>query len=188
MLKKLSLITSIFLFTFVGNAFAHTGLESSSPQNGEVIDTELKEITLTFEGKIEQSSTFTLESSTGESIPVDDIAVEDNILSGTLSTPLENGDYSVNWNIIGADGHLINGEVPFSVKMPASENTTEVEQTDTEKTEVEEVETPSPSTNETAVTEEEPEQNASSYVVPTIIVILILIVVGSIFMMMKRKK
>ncbi|MFL0507198.1 copper resistance protein CopC [Ureibacillus sp. 179-F W5.1 NHS] len=187
MLKKLSLITSIFLFTFVGNAFAHTGLESSSPQNGEVIDTELKEITLTFEGKIEQSSTFTLESSTGESIPVDDIAVEDNILSGTLSTPLENGDYSVNWNIIGADGHLINGEVPFSVKMPASENTT-VEQTDTEKTEVKEVETPSPSTNETAVTEEEPEQNASSYVVPTIIVILILIVVGSIFMMMKRKK
>lgn len=68
-----------------------------------------------------------------ESIPVDDIAVEDNILSGTLSTPLENGDYSVNWNIIGADGHLINGEVPFSVEMPASENTTEVEQTDTEK-------------------------------------------------------
>ncbi|MBD8027038.1 copper resistance protein CopC [Ureibacillus sp. Re31] len=185
MLKKLSLITSIFLFTFVGNAFAHTGLESSSPQNGEVIDSELKEVTLTFEGKIEQSSTFTLESSAGESIPVEDITVQENILSGTLSTSLDNGEYFIKWNIIGADGHLINGEIPFSVEVPNTENTTEVEKTETDTTKVDDIETQT--TNEDAVTEEEPEQSSPSYVVPTIIVVLILIIVGS-FFMMKRKK
>lgn len=55
----------LFLLSFTDNAFSHTELESSTPQNGEVIIEELQEIILNFEGKIENDSTFTLENATG---------------------------------------------------------------------------------------------------------------------------
>ena len=45
---------------------------------------------------------------------------------GPLSfNPLENGKYKVEWKIIGADGHPINGEFSFSVNMPDTETPTE---------------------------------------------------------------
>ena len=54
MFKKL-FITILLVFSLNGHAFAHTGLESSSPQNEETISEEIQQIILTFETKIEQT-------------------------------------------------------------------------------------------------------------------------------------
>ena len=117
-MKKMIVFTFIFVLAFVNSALAHTGLETSSPQDGEVIKEELREISLTFETKIEQGSTFELKNSNGNSIVVDEIVLNENKMVGNFSNPLENGEYQVNWNIIGADGHPIEGEFSFSVEVP----------------------------------------------------------------------
>jgi copper resistance protein C len=189
MFKRLFLFTFIFFLTFVNSALAHTGLESSSPQNGDIIKEELKQITLTFETKVEQGSTFQLQNSIGETIPVETISLSENQLVGNFSSPLENGEYRVNWNIIGADGHPIEGEFSFAVDLPV------IEELAKERIETEEDTQPQPEAEEKEVdtvdeakSEEVQQNKMPSYVIPVIIGVLIVIVVGSFLLMMKRKK
>ena len=185
MIKKLFLFTFIFFLAFVNSALAHTGLESSSPQNGDVINEEFQQITLTFEGKVEQGSKFELQNSTGESIPIENIALSENEIIGNFSNPLENGEYLVNWKIIGADGHPIEGEFSFSVDVPVTEAPVK-EQVETQvqpKVKEKEVDT----VNE-AKDKQIQQSTMPSYVIPTIIGILMVIVVGSFLLILKRKK
>lgn len=190
-LKKFLIVSFIFLFTFVNNAFAHTHIESSSPQSGEVITEELNEIQLTFEGKIEQNSSFTLQNTAGESISIDHISATNTILTGTLSTPLENEEYVINWTIIGADGHVMEGEVPFKMDLPTAqtnENTedgaVDVEVTDAD---LSIATSESESAAEVDLAESEPVEK-KSYLAPSLIGVLILIVIGSFIFFAKRKQ
>lgn len=183
-MKKLFLFTFIFFLAFVNSALAHTGLESSSPKNGDVINEELQRITLTFEGKVEQGSTFGIQNSTGKSISVENISLSENQIVGNFSNPLENGEYQVNWKIIGADGHPVEGAFSFSVDVPVTEETAE-EQVKTQ---------PQPKGEENEVDtinkakDKQMQQNKMpSYIIPTIIGILFIIVAGSFLLMMKRK-
>lgn len=188
-MKKLFLLTFIFFLTYVGSALAHTGLESSSPQNGDIIKEELKQITLTFETKIEQGSTFELQNLIGETLSVENITLSENQLVGTFSNPLENGEYQVNWKIIGADGHLIEGEFSFTVDLPVTEALAEEQVKTQEETQSQPkvAEKEDATVNEVKV--EEIQQNKlPSYVIPSIIGVLIIIVMGSFLLMMKRKK
>ncbi|MFF2587148.1 copper resistance protein CopC [Peribacillus butanolivorans] len=186
MIKKLFLFTFIFFLAFVNNALAHTGLESSSPQNGAIVKEELQEITLTFESKIEQNSTFEIQNLNGDSIPVKNISITENKMVGSFSNPLENGKYQAKWKIIGADGHPIDGDFSFSVDMPVTETPAEV-QKEPKKEDAKQVEENKPKTaNEP---KEEIEQNKlPSYIIPSIIGVLIVIVVGSFIWILRRKK
>lgn len=190
-MKRTLVFTLLFYLTFIQFANAHTGLKSSSPQNGEVIQQELNQITLTFETKVEQSSTFELQNSTGEPVIVENIAISENEMVGSLKNPLKNGEYIVHWNIVGADGHPIEGEFTFSVDMPVTEEPTPSEdQIDSQEeaqpqSNVEEKKTDT--VNETE-TEEVQQNKLPAYVIPVIIGILVIIVVGSFLFMMKRKR
>ncbi len=198
MFKKVSLFTFILLFTFVSVTFAHTGLESSNPQNGEVINEELEQITLTFEGKVEQGSTFTLKNANGESITVNNITITENVLSGDLSSPLENGYYTVDWSLIGADGHLIEDSFAFTVDAPIAE--TVEDQTGTETPVKEDNETEDNTQTQTNAEENEvnqanPSENTeaaqnegNSYILPIIIGALIVIIIISFVFLSRRKK
>ncbi|WP_240033640.1 copper resistance CopC family protein [Lysinibacillus composti] len=171
-------------------------MESSSPGDGEVVKEELKEITLTFGGKLEQGSTFTVQNSGGEQVAVENITIADNQLVGTLSSPLENGQHYVKWDIIGADGHPISGNFSFTVELPVSEapaeETTQEEQVEKQDDTNEEVqsnveETDVETTNEEK-TEEAGQSNGSSDAMPIIIGVLIVIILVSAFFMLRRKK
>lgn len=193
MLKKLSLLTIIFFIGFVNNAFAHTGLESSIPQNGQVIKEELKQITLNFETKVEQNSTFELKYSNGDTIPVENITLSEFQMVGSLINPLENGTYQINWKIIGADGHPIEGELSFSVDVPVSEtapeNTEEPQSQPDGAVNTENTETNEDTETRIETEQEDVQQNKlPSYVIPSIIGILIVIVIGSFLLILKRKK
>ncbi|WP_147535971.1 copper resistance CopC family protein [Bacillus marasmi] len=188
-MKKILLFTLMFYLTFINSALAHTGLESSVPQNGDIIKEELKQITMTFETKVEQGSIFELQTSIGEPVIVENIALSENQMVGTFSSPLKNGVYLVNWKIIGADGHPIEGEFSFSVDMPVSEAPVE------DQVEPQEEAQPQPkgedkkidSVNETE-TEEIQQNKIPSYVIPVILGILLVIVVGSFLFILKRKR
>lgn len=118
-LYKLTIITvglllclTIFL---TKTAFAHTGLESSNPKAGAEITEALQEITLTFEGKLENLSTFKMFDSNKQEIKAN-VTLKEKLMTGKLSQPLSNGSYEVQWTIVGEDGHPIQGKYTFTVK------------------------------------------------------------------------
>lgn len=109
------------------SAQAHTGLASSNPAEGEKISAPLEEITLIFETQIEAGSTMVL-AGAGQTFKLDEIMVSGDTLQGKLTEKdLPNGAYSIQWTIIGADGHPIKGEVGFEVaiKTDSAEATAE---------------------------------------------------------------
>lgn len=134
-MKKIIFLITICILLMGGKAFAHTGLESSNPSDGSTITDPIEEITLTFLTKIEQTSSFKIYGANSEEIPVKDIVVVDDLMTGTVEG-MDNGEYTLTWNIIGADGHPIQGDLSFTVNLPVVENPVEV--TEEAKTDVEE--------------------------------------------------
>ncbi|WP_338653898.1 copper resistance CopC family protein [Sporosarcina psychrophila] len=184
-MKKLLLITFVFMFTFTTSALAHTGLETSSPEDGEVVTEEIREIALTYEGEIEQGGALEVSNSNGQSIPVEDISIADTQMTGTFTNALENGDYTVVWNIIGADGHPIAGEFSFTVDVPVSETAVENEsEAEANSQDVNQDETPLENVEDTKTNEQ---SQLPSYLIPVIVIVLIAIIVG-IFVGLRRKK
>ncbi|MFJ8245935.1 copper resistance protein CopC [Peribacillus asahii] len=192
-MKKILLATFIFIFVISPNAFAHTHLGSSSPKDGQVVTEKLREITLNFEGKIEQGSKFELSNTQGQSIPVENISIDEGEMTGNLANPLENGEYLVNWNIIGADGHPIDGEFSFTVNVSGSEtpaeptNETEqpVQEEATNEHEHEHEQTDEQLASEE--TEETEESQLPSYLIPAIIIVLIVLIIGTFFGLRRKK-
>lgn len=195
MMKKWILIMFVFLLLSPGNVVAHTKIESSNPENGATVTDELTEITLTFGTKIEQGSRFELKGEDGVAINLQEISVEENTLLGTLAEPLENGQYQVNWNIIGADGHIMDGEIAFTVAREVTEEPSEESPTD-EENQKDQVSTTEE--NSDVITEEGDsnavednegnEEDSPSYVIPVIIVLILVVLISSIVVMYRRKK
>jgi copper resistance protein C len=102
-------------FTFVPSALAHTGLESSVPQDGEVITENISTLSLTFNTIIEDTSTFKISKESGQEISLAEHIIKEREMIGTLSSPLQDGTYIVTWKIIGEDGHPIEKSYSFSV-------------------------------------------------------------------------
>jgi copper resistance protein C len=100
-------------------AFAHTGLKSSSPENKQIVKEEVKEISMVFNTDIENLSNFTVKNDQGTEYKVIDKLIKKSTMSGTLEQSLKDGSYTVEWKIIGRDGHPINGTLLFSVEIPA---------------------------------------------------------------------
>lgn len=184
-MKKILLATWMFVFATSTNAFAHTHLGSSTPEEGQVVTEQLSEITLNFEGKIEQSSSFELSNMEGQSISIEEITINEGIMTGTFANPLENGEYQVKWSIIGADGHLMEGEYSFTVNVPdsntASESSKETEQETTKKIEQNNLQATTEQVAETEGNEK------TSPLIPVIIIVLLVVIIGS-FLVMRRKK
>ncbi|MGG3559312.1 copper resistance protein CopC [Peribacillus frigoritolerans] len=176
MTKKVSVLFLILFFLCSNRAFAHASLKESTPKEGEVIAQPIQEVTLIFETKVEQTSKITVLNSNGESIPLGNFVIEDDEMWATFLQPLENGDYKVNWTVIGGDGHPIDGHFSFTVNGPMDEASSK------ETTQVKEKEVITP-------LKQDSEQNKmQSYIIPLTIGVLLIIVIGSYLWLMKRKK
>lgn len=180
-MKKILLMTIACVLLFSTSALAHTGLETSTPEQGSTITEKLDKITLTFLTKIEETSTFTLTSSSDETVEVDDITVSENVLTGNVKDTLENGKYKINWKIVGADGHPMEGVIDFVID--ASEVSDEIEPTNEP---IEVVETDKSNTEEMDNAVEAEEESSNSTV--GIIIVLVIIIALAVWWMARRKK
>lgn len=120
-MKKTITFALIIFFLFSNTGFAHTGLESSDPAEGSVLEEQISDMTLTFETPIEDASRFELQYQNGAIIPIDEMKVDRDRMTGTITEPLENGNYAINWNIIGEDGHPMSGTISFTMEAPSAE-------------------------------------------------------------------
>jgi len=97
-------------------AAAHVELVSSSPEPGANLQAAPARVTLTFDGELDPTrSSFTVSDHHGEEVGSGavDLGIADrNVMTGPLSIS-EPGVYTVEWSVLGVDGHEISGSFSF---------------------------------------------------------------------------
>ncbi|WP_327368660.1 copper resistance CopC/CopD family protein [Streptomyces sp. NBC_01217] len=108
-----------------GTASAHAALTGSDPQDGAVVNTAPKEITLTFSEQVAMGdgSIRVLDPSGKRA---DTAAAPRDLQSGStvkygvsLHTGLPDGTYTVAWQAVSADSHPVSGAFTFSIGAPS---------------------------------------------------------------------
>ena len=99
--------------------FAHTGLKTSTPADGAVVQTAPASIELVFTADVRLIK---LEvTSEGQAVKTDFKPAATPAATFTVATPgLGDGNYTVNWAVIGADGHNVTNSFGFAVNAHAA--------------------------------------------------------------------
>lgn len=183
-MKKLFFMLICMFISIPTMSSAHTNLSSSNPKEGQIVTEVLKEITLDYAGTIEKLSTMKLLKE-GVEIPLSQILVQDKQMVGTLSAPLENGSYIIDWNIVGEDGHPITGSVSFTVEIEQIN-----EETETTQPKVEESKQENEQQDKGETQTDQTEDQTSTNTVTTIITILLsaILVMGLVVLFKKKRK
>jgi methionine-rich copper-binding protein CopC len=96
-------------------ACAHTGLAGSEPSAGATVAAPVAEIVLAFTEDVRLTAVGLADAGGAEKalgpLPKD-IAVRFVI---SVEEPLAAGDYTITWRAVGADTHVVSGEIGFSV-------------------------------------------------------------------------
>lgn len=186
-MKKL-IILLFFVFMIVPSVVsAHTSLSSSDPTEGQVVTENLEQITLNFATAIEELSTMELVKE-GNKIELGEIKVENQQLIGTISNPLVNGSYTIQWKIVGEDGHPITGEINFSVQTAQNQQETNtVTPEENQGTQEKNNQANSTEQNTASDTVEQAENNSSSNML-VIIAIVLVVIFGIVLLLFTGKK
>lgn len=176
-MRKIILICPMLLLLWMNSAFAHTHLSHSNPEDGAIITKDLTTVQLVFEGKLEEGSTFELKDSAGEVVAME-MTHQDATLTGTMAQPLTNGEYTAIWQIIGADGHLLDGNITFTVEQA---NTTTEKTTDKPV-----VASGEKTTRDTQKANDEQPKEKNNYLFLIGIIVLAVVIVG--FLLTRKKR
>ncbi|MDQ0428219.1 methionine-rich copper-binding protein CopC [Planomicrobium stackebrandtii] len=182
MLNKFFVILSLILI-FPFSVQAHTTLMSSTPAEGETVTEALDEVQLVFGTRIEEGSTMTIEGESG-TLEFDGITVAEDSMTGEFSKPLANGNYRILWNIIGEDGHPIEGEIAFSISVEAEE---EPATAPAAEEKAEEPAEQSVSASEEGAAPEVAEEGSNLLVTSVLVLIAALVIFGIYKLLMKKK-
>ena len=186
-MKKILSATLIFLLAFSSVGYAHTGLTSSSPAEGEEVTEDVEQIVMEFNTKIETTSTVKVFNENEEEMTINDTQVSDSVMTAVFESPLDNGTYTVEWKIIGADGHPTQGTYSFAVSQEVIEDTAVPEESEeVEETPATPVEDSVEKPVEQAV--EDSSKIASNDVLVVILVILFTIAGGFIGWIIGRRQ
>ncbi len=98
-------------------AFAHAGLESSTPSANSVLEEAPAEIVLDFDEAIEAAlSSITLFDSDGQAVELGSPSSGDDDTIVKVAVPaIGDGIYAVVWRVTSADGHVVDGAFSFQV-------------------------------------------------------------------------
>jgi methionine-rich copper-binding protein CopC len=94
---------------------AHTGLASSEPAAGTTVAPPVAEIVLVFSDEVRLTAVALIDGSGAEKT-LSDIK-KDTVAKFVMSVeePLTPGEYKITWRAVGADTHVVSGEIQFSV-------------------------------------------------------------------------
>ena len=188
-MKKLFSVLTVLSLTilFSVQAFAHSYLSGSNPTAGEVLTDSIQEITLNFEGNIMEGSFLSIETINGEEIEVTNIEIGDGYLTSVLAEPLTNNEYIVNWSIISADGHPLEGTYSFTVNTPiGTEPSKEV--SEKQPSESDSVKEDQILNEENEKVDEEVSAEESNSLIFIVLAIAATVLIASLAFVLKRKK
>lgn len=97
-------------------AFAHTGLSTSSPADGETVSGRLDTISLSFTGTpIAESDSVAVADDAGTTIFPISVVQTGNDVVATFDPPLVAGSYALAWRVRSDDTHFVDGTFAFNV-------------------------------------------------------------------------
>ncbi|WP_408007574.1 copper resistance protein CopC [Pseudalkalibacillus sp. A8] len=193
-MHKYLIICFIIIFTMMSNPIssnAHSSLQGTSPEDGEVVKHSLDIITFKFNSKIKEGSKFTVTDQGGVSREVESVDIQNDVMLGQLSEPLQTGAYTVSYEIISEDSHVVEGEFTFSVDTGETEGSGN-ESDDSEEnqnTDEDQVEQPSEKNQDSATGENNQGkvEDGLSPVVIGIASIAVLAGIGLIWWLLRKK-
>lgn len=96
-------------------ALAHASLKSSSISDGDVLETAPGDVTLEYSGAVGLAA-LTLQTGEGEAVDWDYRPPRRMQAAFTAPLPaLRAGDYVLSWRAMAGDGHVMTGEIAFSL-------------------------------------------------------------------------
>ena len=114
-MKNLTLILVVVAGLTSITAGAHTALSGSQPANEEVVAVAPDEIVLTFSAEVRLLAMSLQSDTEGHEIELGVLPSETR-REFTIAIPgLSSGDYVVSWRVVGADTHVVSGDVHFAV-------------------------------------------------------------------------
>lgn len=109
------------LLAFPAVASAHTGLESSTPADGAVLEAAPTEIVLEFaEELLDDAETISINTAEGTNVSSVKVQPEGNQVSAPWPADLPAGEYQVAYRVVSADGHPVSGAINFTITAAAS--------------------------------------------------------------------
>lgn len=184
-MKKIWIMAVLILLMCSTTVSAHTALEKSVPSDGATVTEELNEIVLEFNTALEKGSNFTVENQEGEEVPFN-VQLLEQSMSGNPKGSMPDGDYTVKWKTIGADGHPIEGILSFTAKTGEVKKTEDTEEQITGS--LSEVPTKETQTFETDQQTSETTTSSPPYAVIIIFIILAIIAAGTFMWALERRK
>ncbi|HWK89038.1 MAG TPA: CopD family protein [Longimicrobium sp.] len=100
-------------------AAAHTGIQRTSPANGDTVRAEVREVRMRFTRGVETSLTTLVLRRGGQRVPagsITTVGTDAREFVLPLSQPLTPGAYEAEWRTAGADGHVLTGRFRFVVE------------------------------------------------------------------------
>ena len=99
----------------VHGACAHTGLAGSEPAAGATVVAPVAEIVLTFTAEVRLTAVELADAGgTDKAVGALPKVIATRFVV-SVEEPLAAGDYTITWRAVGADTHVVSGEIPFSV-------------------------------------------------------------------------
>ncbi len=112
------------VFAVPGLAVAHSRLISTNPTDGSIVRQQKSTVDFTFNEVVQRDySTIVVRGPGGVSYSRGNLRVVDTTVTQPIY-PLRSGKYTVDWRIVSADGHPVQGEFVFTVALPSDQEPT----------------------------------------------------------------
>lgn len=100
-------------------AYAHAYIIKSNPAANQALGTPLHTVQIWFDGPVQTTfNALTVNDENGQRVDLNDAHIDQknpDLLECNLRAGLRDGTYSVNWRVTSADGHPVEGIIPFSI-------------------------------------------------------------------------
>ncbi len=114
-----SAASAVLVIAGAASALAHAHLVRATPAAGGTVHTSPTEVTLRFNEKLEAAfSSVVVRDSTGKQVDKGDGAVDKgdrSVMRVMLQQPVAPGVYKVEWKVMSADTHKVDGNFTFKV-------------------------------------------------------------------------
>ena len=113
-MKRIFRFVCLLLFAITGTAYGHAHILKSDPANKSTVHQSPKNVVLEFNEKV-QITVLTMQKGEGKAqalVPLPRAAVK------MISVPIpvvDAGSYTINWRATGDDGHVVSGQVMFTL-------------------------------------------------------------------------
>ncbi|MFE6137157.1 copper resistance CopC/CopD family protein [Bacillus sp. NPDC057893] len=119
------LIACVFIILIPKSASAHAYVVKSNPTENEKLKKAPSVVKIEFDEDIQVShfNTLYVRDTSGKRVDLKDAHIDKRnkkLLEAGLKENLQNGLYSIQWKVISADGHPIQGVIPFQVGLAES--------------------------------------------------------------------